>query len=488
MSRCIVCNRADRVDIEEERRLGMGYAEIAKLHEGLNKENVRHHFRYEHHLLSGETLTTTSRAPKKKGPEMTWDSKGVGRVSFFDALTIPTDDEVRSLLLISGKDPDLYDWEIETISFNDSAWHRTPEVAEQAKAHTAWTGPAHVVKIRIIRKATPAGQPAQIIQATPVNITLRATNRLPKRKLTDLQCAVIYGDLQCHYYQDRDGNFHPTHDEAAVDVSLQITEAVEAAHGIDVAVDVGDLLDSPQVSSHPSALTVTQHEADNKAIQRAHEILAMRRAIAQAARCILVVGNHDQRWRDWLNQFAPQFVGLRRAGSDDEEPPVLSLESLLRLKEIGWETSGRAYPNDVFWLNPNTRVIHGTVAGAKPGVSLTKISADEVNTFQGHTPHGGTVYRTVARGGSPRTYVSSIVPGFMRTDGKVPAADSKSDDWGVPSDSDGKPWEQGFSIVFYDLEGHTVPHIEYVPIFGGRAIWRGELYEARCDVDGNPLN
>ena len=65
-----------------------------------------------------------------------------------------------------------------------------------------------------------------------------------------------------------------------------------------------------------------------------------------------------------------------------------------------------------------------------------------------------------------------------------PAADSKSDDYGVPSNSDRKPWGKGFSFVFYDEEGCTAPHIEYVPIFGGRAIWRGSLYEARCDVDG----
>jgi hypothetical protein len=141
----------------------------------------------------------------------------------------------------------------------------------------------------------------------------------------------------------------------------------------------------------------------------------------------------------------------------------------------------------VLWLNPNTRIIHGTIANAKPGITLTKLLTEEVNTIQGHTPHGGTAYRTVARGGTTRTYVAHIVPGFMRTDGKVPAADSKSDDWGVPSDCDGKPWEQGFSIIFYDTEGRTVPHIEYIPIFGGRAVWRGKIYEARCDVDGNEL-
>jgi hypothetical protein len=51
----------------------------------------------------------------------------------------------------------------------------------------------------------------------------------------------------------------------------------------------------------------------------------------------------------------------------------------------------------------------------------------------------------------------------------------------------GEKWEQGVSIVFYDPAGHTVPYIEHVPIFGGRGVWRGKVFTADVDADGNEL-
>jgi hypothetical protein len=251
-------------------------------------------------------------------------------------------------------------------------------------------------------------------------------------------------------------------------------------------------VDLPQFSSHDSAVRATAFGLVNMTIDRASLELAARKALAPDAAADAIEGNHDLRLKAWIAKYAHQLVGIRRARlnpSDAYEDPSLSLKYLLRMDEIGWNSSGRSYPNDVLWLNHNTRVIHGEIASITPGTTLTKLLSQEVNTIQGHTPHGGTAYRTVPRGGdgATRTYVAHIVPGFMRTDNMVPAASSKGDDYGVPSEADGKPWEQGFSIVYYDEDGSAVPQIEYVPIFGGRAFWRGKEYKARCDVDGNPL-
>jgi len=56
---------------------------------------------------------------------------------------------------------------------------------------------------------------------------------------------------------------------------------------------------------------------------------------------------------------------------------------------------------------------------------------------------------------------------------------------GDPQLSRGERWDQGLSVVFYDPEGRTVPLIEHVPIFGGRAVWRGRVFTADVDADGN---
>ncbi len=75
----------------------------------------------------------------------------------------------------------------------------------------------------------------------------------------------------------------------------------------------------------------------------------------------------------------------------------------------------------------------------------------------------------------------------MRVDGAVPSASTGSTINGDPVLGKGEKWEQGVSVVFYDQAGSTVPYIEHVSIFGGRAVWRGRVYEASVDVDGHPL-
>jgi hypothetical protein len=187
-----------------------------------------------------------------------------------------------------------------------------------------------------------------------------------------------------------------------------------------------------------------------------------------------------------LANNARHLVGLRRAG-EDEDHPVLSLQFLTRAAEYGWTLGERSYPNDVFWLNENIRCVHGHIGKRQVGTTLNEYLKEEVNTLAGHTPHAGIAYRTIARNGNLRTYVACTPGGFMRNDGMVPSGSTKNTDWGQPSESDGVGWEQGMAIVFYSEDAKTVPQIEHIPIFGGKAVWRGKIYEARCDVNGRPL-
>lgn len=75
----------------------------------------------------------------------------------------------------------------------------------------------------------------------------------------------------------------------------------------------------------------------------------------------------------------------------------------------------------------------------------------------------------------------------MRVDGAVPSANTGITVAGDPVLKRGEKWDQGLSVIFYDPEGTTVPFIETVPIFGGRAVWRGRVYTASCDADGNAI-
>jgi hypothetical protein len=426
----------------------------------------------------------------KSSTSLNWGKNGNASAIFSGGTEIPTDADIRALLERVGKNPEDYNWEIVSVSWNSASWHRTEDVAAQSVKHSAFTAPSCVVNIKIAPKSEDGDMTVEIRQAPPLKVSVQSTNRLPKRRTSDsLNCAVIYADSQIWYWCDVNGVWHPTHDEAALDIGLQITADVEAEHGIDVMVDLGDLGDFPVVSTHPSPLAMTLHASTNMSVARISRLMAERTALSPNAEMRRWLrGNHEQRWSDWLANNAPHLVGLKRAGEDDHLP-ILSLQYLTRSEELGWTLGERSYPNDIFWLNENTRCIHGTLGNTQVGTTLNKYLQEEVNTIAGHTPHAGLAYRTIARQNGPRTYIACTPGGFMRRDGMVPSGNNKNTDMGQPSQSDGVGWEQGMAIVFYTPgAGITVPQIEHIPIFDGKAVWRGKVYTARCDVDGNPLD
>ncbi len=303
-----------------------------------------------------------------------------------------------------------------------------------------------------------------------------------RRMQTDLACAVIYPDAQIGYWRDADEQWHTMHDEAALDIARQVTADVESQHGIDALVDLGDLLDATHFSRHRSAPSQVDRYGFRRSVARAQEELAVRAALAPNAERWIVPGNHENRITNWLTDNAPFLMGL----TIGEQAPMLSLEWLLQTDEHGWQVTD-PYPEGAVWLSPNLRCIHGTVAKGVPGASAAEYLREEVNTIFGHTPRAQTVQRTIARHDGSRTYVAHTAGGLMRVDGAVPSGSTGTTIKGDPALARGERWDQGLSVVFYDPDGTTVPCIETVPIFGGRAVWRGRIYTASVDADGHPV-
>lgn len=315
----------------------------------------------------------------------------------------------------------------------------------------------------------------------PVTVKVKTIRK--KRIQTDLSCAVIFPDAQVSYWRDSNDEWHTTHDEAALDISRQVLADVEAEHGVDMVIDLGDLLDATNFSRHRSAPAQIDRFTFKKSVARAQQELASRSQLAPNAERWLIPGNHENRITLFLVDCAPWLMGLTIDGQD----PVLSLEWLLQTEAIGWNVA-EAYPEGAVYLNDNTVAIHGTVAKGVPGASAAEyLKQAEMNTIFGHTPRAQTVQRTVARHGQTRSYVAHTPGGLMRVDGAVPSGFSGTTISGDPALARGTAWDQGLSVVFYDPEGTTVPVIETVAIFGGRGVWRGRVYEASVDVDGNPL-
>jgi hypothetical protein len=378
-----------------------------------------------------------------------------------EGLSLTNDD------LLLGWRLDPTEWEILDGSLGVNRWLQNAELG-------TW---CYQYKARLRRRITDLEDIPPL-----VTVKTRVQTVRTKRLTTDLACAVIYPDAQISYWRDIDEVWRTTHDEAALDISRQITADVEAIHGIDSLVDLGDFLDATQFSRHRSSPSQVDRVGFRKAVARGQEELAVRAALAPNADRWLIPGNHENRVTNWLIDNAPFLMGLNVDGTN----AVLSLEWLLQTETHGWSVAD-PYPEGAVWLAPNLRCIHGTVAKGVPGASAAEYLREEVNTIFGHTPRAQTAQRTIARHDGGRSYIAHTPGGLMRVDGAVPSGTTGTTIAGDPALARGERWDQGLSVVFYDPAGHTVPVVEQVPIFGGRAVWRGRIYTASVDADGTPM-
>ena len=366
-----------------------------------------------------------------------------------------------------GLDPDV--WAIQEDTLRVNRWLQSAEEniwAYQYKA--AVTKRQNVVDVE------------EIPPLVTVDVKVKTTRA--KRVEADLKCAVIFPDAQISFWKDENEEWRTTHDEGALEISRMILADIQAEHGVDAVVDLGDFLDCTHFSRHRSMPSQIDRRGFQKAIARGQEELAVRTALTPDAERWLIPGNHENRILHWIGDNAPWLGGL----SPDGGAPMLSLEWLLQTDKHGWNVA-ESYPEGAVYLNPSTRCIHGTVAKGTPGASAGEYLKHEVNTFFGHTPRSQTVYRTIARHGHTRTYVASTAGGLMRTDGAVPSGTTGVKITGDPVLAAGTAWDQGFSLVFFDEAGDCVPYVETISIFGGRSVWRGREYAATVDADGRPL-
>ena len=382
-----------------------------------------------------------------------------------------TEDEAGSLSpadLLRGwqLDPEL--WEIVDGSLIVNRWQPVPD--------GSWN---YQYKARV-QRVRPGDADVELPPLVSVDVRVRTVRTT--RAQTDLATCIVYPDAQISYWRDAAEVWRTTHDEAALDIARQVTAAVEAAHGIDTLVDLGDFLDATHFGRYRSAPAQVDRQGFRRAVARGQQELAARAQLAPNAKRVLLPGNHDQRVVNWLVDNAPFLLGFTRPGDAD---PMLSIEWLLQTEAHGWEVAA-AYPEGVYWLAPNLRAVHGWVAKGVPGASAAEYLKEEVSTIFGHTPRAQTVYRTIARGNGGRTYVAHTPGGLMRVDGAVPSGSTAITIQGDPQCARGEKWDQGLSVVFYDPAGRTVPLVEHVPIFGGRAVWRGRVFEADVDPDGAP--
>lgn len=286
---------------------------------------------------------------------------------------------------------------------------------------------------------------------------------------TDAITTVVLPDPQIGYRRVRD-DLVPMHDEAAMDVALQIVRDIKPQR----VVNLGDFIDLPEWSSKflvlPEFVLTTQPSLD-----RAHLFLAQQRAVVgDDAEIVLLAGNHDDRLGKAIAKNAMAAMRLRRA-SAPEEFPVLSIPFLLRLEDLKVAYVG-GYPAGRFKITQGNGRLTPLYAIHGERLDVAKVAREERQSFvQGHI-HRIAMHSYTFEIADHAETVIAFSPGCLcRVDGAVPSTRSGTDEHGLPLRRF-EAWQQGLAVIQEDADG--LWSSEIITIYEGSAVFRGKRYKS----------
>jgi len=312
-----------------------------------------------------------------------------------------------------------------------------------------------------------------IQQAAPVTIKPPKAPTKKAKSKAGWKTAVILPDPQIGFRRLSDGpdGLDPFHDEAAMDVAIQVLAAHEQDCGVDAVVNLGDFLDLQQQGKYLQEASFAM--TTQPAIDRGHRFLAEQRAAAPNAEIVLIEGNHDRRMQNFVTINAQAAFGLKRANVPDSWP-VMSLPYLLRCDELNVIYID-SWPAGEYWLNDKLRCIHGNKVRSGGSTANAQVKDNpHISTIFGHVHRIEAHYKTVHdRSGPIRSLALS--PGCLcRVDGAVPSVNGSTDVHGMPA-THWEDWQQGVSVVRYN---DTEFFVETHQIVDGRTIVGGQVFQA----------
>lgn len=298
--------------------------------------------------------------------------------------------------------------------------------------------------------------------------------RLPKRESKPANrdgwlLASVIPDMQVGFFRNVAGELEPTHDEAAIAVTLAMLRAARPS----VVVLVGDNADLPELSKY--RLTPPYAQTTQATIDRLTLLIAqIRDAIGPGCLIVWLAGNHEERLPNYLLDNARAAFGLRQGVTPDSWP-VLSMPHLCRMDDYGVEYRP-GYPASDFWINERVRVIHGDRVKSKGSTAHVYLADEKTSVIYGHVHRREWAEVTRQDHDGPRTIMAASPGCLARLDGAVPSTKQGTD-------LDGRPlvraenWQQGVAFVEYEPgDGRFV--YEQVPIRDGWGMWRGKHYTA----------
>lgn len=221
----------------------------------------------------------------------------------------------------------------------------------------------------------------------------------------------------------------PYHDSLALKKIIQVADTVKP----DQVVQVGDLIDFPQVSQWSKARSGEFTDDLQEHIDQVQdEFLSPLRRAAPDAKILWKSGNHDKRIHDYVSKYGYPLKSLR----------ALTMENLFELEKFDVE-----YVTDVRIISTHTKLLHGHESGGYAanisawGRKYRDRHGSQFNYVFGHThqpgleswafgENGHVKNRWIMNAGSimnpeHATYVAdgsvnwTMSFGFLRDDGKA---------------------------------------------------------------------
>lgn len=294
---------------------------------------------------------------------------------------------------------------------------------------------------------------------------------MPQTRSDGMRVAALIPDVQIGFWRDIDtGKLTPFHDETAMATALQIVRLVDP----DDLIILGDFIDLAPLSrfeQEPGFALTVQPSIDRATLFAAELVCAAPRSTKR----VYLEGNHDRRLQKSIVNNAASAFGLRPGWTPPDTWPDLSIPHLLRLDEFAIDyISG--YPAAHHWVNENTVAIHGHRVTSAGSTAARVVDDARINVIFAHTHRVEMMHRTRMVYEGERSSFAVSLGCLCRIDGAVPSTKGSTDVFGRPVPTV-ENWQHSVGIVTYE-PGNGLAHVEPVPIYGGRAIYRGELIAA----------
>lgn len=221
------------------------------------------------------------------------------------------------------------------------------------------------------------------------------------------------------------------------------------AYKPDKVVQIGDLIDLPEVSRWTKGSAGEYALTLQSSLDQTHEFLTQVRKAAPNAAIHIKEGNHDERLEKYIKQYAPGIRGLRSSFLPDQ----------LRLDELGI-----LYERKPFFITPDVLALHGherAYSSISGKYELERIRQHGVSVVTGHT-HTPVLVTTAQAVGFNQRHMWGMNVGHAMDVSKV----------GYVGDGY-LNWCQAFGIIETD-NGVSYPTLVTAP--NGRFRWRGHTY------------